>query len=94
VLVGEPGVAGWRWTTYIHFTLSPSGDALAMGLADGVTTNIWTLGTSDGAWRQVTDFGDEPTIIARQVSWAPDGRHLYAAVSRNNGDVVMFDGLV
>jgi eukaryotic-like serine/threonine-protein kinase len=79
---------------YIHFSLSPGGDSLAMGLADRGTTNIWTLGTSDGSWRQVTDFGDEPTIIARQVSWAPDGRHLYAAVSRNTGDVVMFDGLV
>jgi len=94
-LVGR--VAGVRFPVsaiYPHFSLSPSGDSLAMGLADGVTTNIWTLGTSDGAWRQLTDFGDEPTIIARHVSWAPDGQHLYAAVCRNIGDVVMFDGLV
>ena len=39
---------------YIHFALSPDERALAMGLADGVTTNIWTLGTSDGAWRRIT----------------------------------------
>jgi Tol biopolymer transport system component len=94
-LVGR--VAGARFPVsamYSHFSLSPSGDSLAMGLVDGVTTNIWTLGTSDGAWRQLTDFGDEPTTIARQVSWAPDGQHLYAAVCRNIGDVVMFDGLV
>ena len=94
-LVGR--VAGVRLPIsayYPHFSLSPSGDSLAMGLADGVTTNIWTLGTSDGAWRQLTDFGDEPTTIARNVSWAPDGQHLYAAVCRNIGDVVMFDGLV
>jgi Tol biopolymer transport system component len=90
-------VAGGRCLVsplYIHFALSPDERALAMGLADGVTTNIWTLGTSDGAWRQITDFGEEPTIIARQVAWSPDSRHLYAAVSKNGGDVVMLDGLV
>jgi WD40 repeat protein len=94
-LIGR--VAGVRFpisAIYPHFSLSPSGDSLATGLVDGVTTNIWTLGTSDGAWRQLTDFGDEPTTIARHVSWAPDGQHLYAAVCRNIGDVVMFDGLV
>jgi Tol biopolymer transport system component len=94
-LIGR--VAGVRFpisAIYPHFSLSPSGDSLAKGLVDGVTTNIWTLGTSDGAWRQLTDFGDEPTTIARNVSWAPNGQHLYAAVCRNIGDVVMFDGLV
>jgi hypothetical protein len=94
-LIGR--VAGGRFPVsplYIHFALSPSGDSLAIGLADGMTTNIWTLGTSDGAWRQITDLGEEPTVIARQVSWAPDGRHLYAAVSRSDGDVVMLDGLL
>jgi serine/threonine protein kinase len=79
---------------YIHFALSPDGQSLGLGLAEGATTNIWTLGTADGVWRQITDFGDEPTVIARQVSWSPDGRHIYAAVSRNQGDVVMLDGLV
>ena len=90
-------VAGGRCLVsplYIHFALSPDEGALAMGLADGVTTNIWMLGTSDGAWRQIPDFGEEPTIIARQVAWSPDSRHLYAAVSKNGGDVVMLDGLV
>jgi hypothetical protein len=42
----------------------------------------------------VSDFGDQPTIIARQVSWSPDGQHPYAAVSRCNGDIVMLDGLI
>jgi Tol biopolymer transport system component len=94
-LIGR--VAGVRFpisAIYAHFSLSPNGDSLAMGLIDGVTTNIWTLGTSDGSWRQLTDFGDEPTTIARLISWTPDGQHLYAAVCRNIGDVVMFDGLV
>ena len=40
-------------------------------------------------WRQVTDFGDQPTLIVRQVSWSPDGQYLYAAISKNNGDIVM-----
>ena len=79
---------------YIHFALSPDGQLLGLGLAEGAATNIWTLGTADGVWRQITDFGDEPTVIARQVSWSPDGRHIYAAVSRNKGDVVMLDGLI
>jgi eukaryotic-like serine/threonine-protein kinase len=90
-------VAGARFPVsplHIHFALSPDGDSLAMGLADGVRTNIWTLGTSDGTWRQITDFGEEPTVIARQVSWSPDGQHLFAAVSKNHGDIVMLDGLV
>jgi eukaryotic-like serine/threonine-protein kinase len=79
---------------FVHMTVSPDDKGLAIGLADGPTTNLWILGTADGRWRQVTDFGDEPTIIARQVSWSPDSRYLYAAVSKNNGDVVMLDGLV
>ena len=28
------------------------------------------LSTSTGEWRQVTDFGDRPTFIARRVSWS------------------------
>jgi hypothetical protein len=90
-------VAGARFPVspyYVHFALSPTGDSLAMGLAEGVTTNIWTLSTADGKWRQITDFGEEPTVIARQVSWAPEGQHLFAAVSRHHGDIVMLDGLI
>jgi eukaryotic-like serine/threonine-protein kinase len=95
VLLGR--VAGARFPVsplYIHFALSPDGGALVMGLADGVTTNVWTMSTTDGAWRQITDFADQPTIIARQLSWSPDGRHVYAAVSRTHADIVMLDGLV
>jgi Dipeptidyl peptidase IV (DPP IV) N-terminal region/WD40-like Beta Propeller Repeat len=95
VLLGR--VAGARFPVsplYVHFALSPDGGALVMGLAEGVTTNVWTMSTTDGAWRQITDFADEPTIIARQLSWSPDGRHVYAAVSRPHADIVMLDGLV
>jgi serine/threonine protein kinase/WD40 repeat protein len=79
---------------YVHPALSPDGCWLALGLADGATTNIWALSTKDGSWRQMTDFGDQPTIIARQVAWSPDGAYVFAAVSKNIGDIVMFDGLV
>jgi serine/threonine protein kinase len=79
---------------YVHPALSSDGGWLALGLADGATTNIWVLSTSDGSWRQLTDFGDQPTIIARQVAWSPNGDHVFAAVSKNIGDIVMFDGLV
>ena len=79
---------------YIHPALSRDGQWLAQALADGATSNLWVLSTADGSWRQVTDFGDQPTMIVRQVSWSPDGQYLYAAISKSNGDIVMLDGLV
>ena len=42
----------------------------------------------------VTDFGERPTIIAREVSWAPDGGLIYAAVAKIQGDIVALDGLI
>jgi TolB protein len=91
------GVAGTRLAVsplYVHPALSPDGRWIAFALADGATSNLWLLSTQDGSWRKATDFGDQPTIIARQVSWSPDGQFLYAAVSRSNGDIVLMDGLV
>jgi len=79
---------------YIHQALSKDGEWLAFGLVDGVTSNLWLLSTNDGSWRQITDFREQPTMIARQVSWSPDGKYLYAAISKTNADIVMLDGLV
>lgn len=79
---------------YVHPALSGDGRWLALGLADGATTNVWALSTQGGSWRQMTDFGDQPTVIARQVAWSPDDAYVFAAVSKNIGDIVMFDGLV
>lgn len=67
-------------------SLSPDGTLLAMPLTDGATTNIWTLATTSGEWRQVTDFGDRPIFIARRVSWSSDGRSILAAVSEGDAD--------
>jgi serine/threonine protein kinase/WD40 repeat protein len=79
---------------YIQPALSKDGQWLALGLADGATSNLWMLSTADGSWRQLTDFGEQPTLIVRQVSWSPDGQHLYAAICKYNGDIVMLDGLI
>jgi len=75
----------------VHPALSPDGQMLALPLTDGATTNIWTLSTSSGEWRQVTDFGARPTFIARRVSWSSDGRSILAAVGAGDADVVVFE---
>jgi eukaryotic-like serine/threonine-protein kinase len=79
---------------YLNLSLSKDGQWIALALADGATSNLWMLSTTDGSWRQLTDFGEHPTLIVRQVAWSPDGQHLYAAICKYNGDVVMLDGLV
>jgi hypothetical protein len=73
--------------------MSPDGKSLALPLKDGVTTNVWAVATRDGTMRRITDFGNRPTFINRRVSWSPDGRFVYAAVSEGDSDIVMFDGL-
>ena len=73
--------------------LSPNGMSLAILLMDGPTTNIWTLATSDGTLRPVTDFGHQATFIARRVSWSPDGQSIYAAVSKGESDIVLLTNL-
>jgi len=47
-----------------------------------------------GAWRQVTDFGDQPTFIARRVSWSPDVKSIISAVGQGDADIVLLDGLI
>ena len=78
----------------INPALSPDGAQLAMPLTDGVTTNIWTLSTRSGEWRQVTDFGDRPIFIARRVSWSADGRSIIAAVGEGDADIVLINSAV
>ena len=74
--------------------LSPDGERIALGLADGFSTNIWTLSTSKGELRQITDFGGRPTFIVRRVSWSSDGRSVLAAVAEGDADIVLLDGLL
>ncbi|MBA3638274.1 MAG: serine/threonine-protein kinase [Acidobacteria bacterium] len=84
-------VPSWQ---IVNPALSPNGEWLAMPLTDGFTTNIWALSTRTGAWRQVTDFGERATFIARRVSWSSDGGSILAAVAEGDADVVLLSGLI
>jgi len=74
--------------------LSPDGRWLAGPLIDGATTNLWAIPTSGGDWKQITDFGDRSTVIARSVSWSPDSAHIYAAIADTETDIVLLNGLL
>jgi Tol biopolymer transport system component len=84
-------VPSWQ---IVNPALSPNGEWLAMPLTVSFTTNIWVLSTRTGAYRQVTDFGERPTFIARRVSWSSDGRSILAAVAEGDADVVLLNGLI
>ena len=73
----------------LQFVLSPDGRWLAVPLTDGATTNVWAISTTDGSFRQITDFGHRPTFIVRRVSWSADGRSVFAAVGEGDADVVL-----
>ena len=77
----------------VHPVISPDGNWLALPLTDGFATNIWALPTSGGPLRQLTDFGQRPTFIARRVSWSADGRFIFAALGEGDADVVLLRGL-
>jgi hypothetical protein len=89
--VSQSRVPKWQ---ILNPTLSPDGQWIAMPLVDGLSTNIWTLSTSTGEWRQITDFGGRPTFIARRVSWSSDGRSIHAAVAEGDADIFRLDGLL
>jgi serine/threonine protein kinase/Tol biopolymer transport system component len=74
------------------YVLSPDNRWLTMPLKDAGTTNIWAFPTDGGPTRQLTDFGHRPILIARQVSWSPDGKFIYAAVVETDADIVLLDG--
>jgi len=76
------------------YALSPDDRWLTMPLKDAGTTNIWAFPTDGGPARQLTDFGRSPILIARQVSWSPDGKFVYAAVVETDADIVLMDGML
>jgi Tol biopolymer transport system component/predicted Ser/Thr protein kinase len=76
------------------YVLSPDDRWLTMPLTDAGTTNIWAFPTDGGPARQLTDFGRRPILIARQVSWSPDGQFVYAAVVETDADIVLLDGML
>ena len=77
----------------VNPALSPDGKWMAEALTDGFTTNVWALSTATGEWRQITDFSDRATFIARRVSWSSDGRSILAAVGEGDADIVLMEGL-
>jgi Tol biopolymer transport system component len=76
------------------YALSPDDRWLTMALKDAGTTNIWAFPTGGGPARQLTDFGSRPILIARQVSWSPDGKFIYAAVVETDADIALMDGML
>ncbi len=84
-------VPSWQ---IIHPVISPDGRWLALTLTDGGVTNIWALPTTGGPMRQITDFGQRRTFIARRVSWSSDGKFIFAALGEGNADVTLLEGLV
>jgi Tol biopolymer transport system component len=79
---------------FFHMFLSPDSRWLALPLTDGGTSNLWAAPTAGGALRQVTDFSNRAVVIARRVSWSPDGKSIYAPVADIDADVVLLDGLI
>jgi Tol biopolymer transport system component len=75
------------------FALSPDGRWIAVPLKDNGTTNIWAIPTDGGPYRQLTDFGRRPILIARQVSWSKDGTFIFAAVAESDADIVLLEGI-
>jgi Tol biopolymer transport system component len=90
-------IAGSRvpveWLNF-HAIVSPDGRWLAFPLVDRGTSNIWLQPAEGGAMRAATDFGQRSTVIARRISWSPDGKFIYAAVAETDADVVLLDGLL
>jgi hypothetical protein len=39
--------------------------------------------------KQLTDFGQRPTFIARRVSWSVDGKFVFVALGEGDADVVL-----
>ena len=78
----------------LHPVISKDGKWLVMPLDDRLGTNIWVASTADGKLRQITDFGEKRTFIARPISWSSDGKWVFAAVGEGDADIVQMDGLL
>lgn len=78
----------------LHPVISRDGKWLVMPLEDRRGTNIWVASTVSGKLRQITDFGEKRTFIARRISWSSDGKWVFAAVGEGDADIVRMDGLL
>ena len=57
-----------------------------------VSFNLWKMSTADGRLERITDFGQESTMICRQVSWSVDGTSIFAAVTKIDADIGLLPG--
>ena len=86
-----PVAHGWTVTPVV----SKDGKALALLLRDNSgNINVWSLPTQGGDLRQLTDFGQRRTIIARRVSWSSDSGSIFAAVAEGDSDIVLMEGVL
>lgn len=74
--------------------LSPDGKLLVATLTDASTSNLWAIQAENGLMRPLTDFGTRAILIARQVSWSPESKYIYAAVAEMDADIIFLDGLL
>jgi hypothetical protein len=80
-------------SVFINAVVSRDGRWLALPLLVGNTSSIGIAPVTGGSFVPAIDFGDRPIVMARRVSWSPDGS-IYAAVSEINQDIVLLDGLI
>ena len=78
----------------LHPVISRDGKTLAMMLDGDFGTDLWTIPTSGGKLRRITDFAPRRTFIARRISWSADGKWIFAAVGEGDADIVQIDGLL
>jgi eukaryotic-like serine/threonine-protein kinase len=74
--------------------ISKDGKWLALPLDDSLGTNIYMASSVDGKLKQVTDFGQKRTFIARRLDWSADGKWIFAAVGEGDADIVEIAGIV
>jgi Tol biopolymer transport system component len=78
----------------LQLLLSPDEKQLAGPLLDGGTSNFWTMPSSGGPMRRLTDFGARSVVIARRFAWSHDSKSIYAAVAETDADIVQVIGLL
>ena len=67
--------------------------ALPAGKKFGPYEIVALLGAG-GMMKQVTDFGQLRSFIARRLSWSADDHYIYAALGEGDADIVALDGLL
>jgi eukaryotic-like serine/threonine-protein kinase len=93
LLARIPGIEMPDWQG-LQPALSRDGKWLALPLNGPLGTNIFLLPSGGGKPKQVTDFGQLRTFIARRVSWSADDRFIYASLGVGDADIVSMKGLL